>query len=146
MDPNAQAVHDYFIPKTRLPLHTFSLMGSIEGECSFQIGAVGDHGSAVGIAQWHSARRRAIFAGTGIDVATAGINDQCAAMLWEMQHGTYRKVWPALNATDTIWSAITVLVQNYEQSSEQSRDIHRRVGLALNWQKTFEVPDAAPSA
>lgn len=40
----------------------------------------------VGLYQWSPARRAAIFAGTGIDVATASLDDQLKAAAWEASH------------------------------------------------------------
>ena len=54
-----------------------------------------------------------------------------------MTEGSYRKVWPSLNAANTLWSAVTVLVHAYEGSANQTADIRRRVGFAQHWQQVF---------
>ena len=83
-DANAQYAHDYFLSKTRLPLHTFCILGNIDGECSFRPGIIGDGGSAHGLAQWHKARADLIKLHTGIDVGQDSFAKQCEAMFWEI--------------------------------------------------------------
>jgi hypothetical protein len=136
-NPIAAESWGFWRPLVRLPLHAWALLGSEEGETSMRPHVVGDHGEAFGIAQWHGARADAILKGCGIDVRTASHADQLRAQHWEMTEGSYRRVWPALMAAETLWSAVTVLVAKYEQSGSQARDIQRRVGLAEGWAKVF---------
>ena len=63
------------------------IMANINAESGGKDHPVGDSGYALGIGQWHSARRAAIFKGTGIDVATASRADQLKAYAWEMKNG-----------------------------------------------------------
>lgn len=54
-------------------------------ESGGRAGARGDGGSAVGLFQWHPDRVAKILKNTGIDVRTAGREDQLKAALWELQ-------------------------------------------------------------
>ena len=136
-DTVARESFNFWSPLVRLPIHAHALLGNEDGETSFRPSVVGDHGEAFGPFQWHEARIEMIRAGCGIDVRSASHLDQLRAAHWEMTEGAYRRVWPALMATTTLWSAVTVLVQKLEQSGSQARDIQRRVGFAEKWAKIF---------
>ena len=134
-DQKANATIAFDTLKPKLPLvSVWAVIGSADGECSLDPKAVGDHGEAFSICQWHAVRANAIKAGCGIDVRTCSFADALKAMEWEMTVGSYRHVWPKLQNATTIWGAVTVLVHDYEQSASQGRDIKRRVALAEKWQ------------
>ena len=134
---NARETLAYWTPLVRLPeVHAVAFLGNEAGEDSFLNHAIGDKGEAVGLGQWHGARRANILAHTGIDVGTASHLDQLKAQHWEAtQADGYRHVFAELLATDTLTDAVTVLVKKYEQSAQPARDIPRRVALAQTWQK-----------
>jgi hypothetical protein len=118
--------------------------GSHDGEDSFNETLRGDNKSAGGMSQWHAARQQAILMNTGIDVWTEPVEKQREAMYAEISEpwSAYRHVWSALMATSDIVGAVTILVEKYEQSSSQARDIARRTDLANDWLTKFQ---GAPS-
>ena len=135
----ATICRDYFMPLTRLPLHTFLILGDIDGETGF-VSRPGDDGEAVGFGQWHGDRQKAILTHTKIDVRSAGPLDQCRAMYWEMTTpGSGAHVWPEFMATEDWVAGMTVLVAKYERSLVQGRDVARRVVYAKKWATTFGV-------
>lgn len=70
-------------------------------------GARGDGGAASGLFQWHGDRAAKILAGTGIDVRTAGFDDQLKAAAWEAeQRGDAARIRKQLSA-DAAASAVT---------------------------------------
>lgn len=130
---------EFWRPLVRLPdIHPWALLGSEDGETSFLPHAIGDHGEAYGISQWHAQRADVLALpppkGCGIDVRIASHLDQLRAMHFEMTSvDGYRHVWDHLMAAETIQDAVTVLVREYEHSAQQARDITRRTGLAMVW-------------
>jgi hypothetical protein len=66
-------------------------------------------------------------------------SEQIRGIIWEMQKGGYRHVWPALMEAPTLRDKITVLVRKFEQSGNQLRDINRRTALALYWDTVSKV-------
>lgn len=134
---NARETLAFWTPLVRLPgIQDVAFLGNESGETSFLTHAIGDKGEAVGLGQWHKARRANILAHTGIDVGTASHLDQLRSQHWEMTKADgYRHVFDELMATDTLTDAVTVLVRKYEQSAQPDRDIPRRVALAQTWQK-----------
>lgn len=61
------------------------LVANENRESGGNAGARGDGGSAVGLFQWHPDRVQNILRGTGIDVRTAGRDEQLRAAAWELQ-------------------------------------------------------------
>jgi hypothetical protein len=112
-----------------------SCVGNNDGEDSFNDKARGDHDQAGGMSQWHKTRHDIIEAHTGIDVWTASSAQQREAMFAEMTQpwSAYKHIWAELLATKTVEEAITILVEKYEQSGSQARDIARRTALANYW-------------
>jgi hypothetical protein len=64
---------------------------NIQRESGFNAAARGDGEKAVGLEQWHPDRQRAIAAGTGIDVRSAGFEEQLEAAWWEATRGQEQK-------------------------------------------------------
>lgn len=122
-------------------MHAAAWCGNEDGETSFRLGVVGDHGEAFGPAQHHQARIDAIKLpppkGIGIDIKTASHLDQLRAIHWEVTEGAYKRVWPAFMAAQTMEGMITVLVSRFERSASQDRDIRRRTALGNYWAKEF---------
>lgn len=137
MQATARESFLFWRPLVRLPFQAFALLGNEDGETSFRPHVIGDHGEAFGPFQWHATRCDAMMKGCGIDVRTASHLDQLKAGHWEMTEGGYRRVWPALMAAETLWSAVAVLVRAYEGSRNQDADIRKRVGFAQRWQAIF---------
>jgi hypothetical protein len=138
---NEVALESYHLFRTAGADHLGAIawLGNEDGETSFRIGVIGDHGEAFDPAQHHQARIDAIRKGTGIDMKNAPHGEQIRGIIWEMQKGGYRHVWPALMAAPTLRDKITVLVQKFEQSGNQLRDINRRTALALYWDTVSKV-------
>lgn len=63
------------------------IIANMQAESGGNVGARGDGGRAAGLFQWHPSRRNAILKATGIDVMTAGRQDQLRAAAWEMKNG-----------------------------------------------------------
>ncbi len=134
---NANAIFQFFLQKGCSQQQAAAFVGNIEGECSLLTELVGDNDTAFAIFQWHSDRIAEIFKGTGINVKTANLTQQLEAALWELQFGWYRSVWPKFIATKTVQDAVTVLVENYEQSASAASDIKKRVAYANYWYGQF---------
>lgn len=105
-------------------------MANESGETSFNFKAVGDHDEAFGSFQWHSDRINEMIRGCGIDVRTANHAQQLDAAFYELTEGWYKKVWPLLLSATTLAQAVTVGVEDYEQSASQTSDIAKRGVIA----------------
>lgn len=121
-----------------------------DGETSFRIGVVGDHGHAFGPFQ-HQHARIALMAqpppkGCGINVKEVWLSKKLSAHLdclkaahWESTQGSYKRVSPLLIAAQEPEDKIAVLVRKYEQSAMQDRDIARRLNLYNYWDRVSKA-------
>ena len=134
---NAKIIWTFFKSKGCTATQAAAWVGNIDGETSLVIGPVGDGGEAFGVSQWHSDRIEEIKKGIGIDVRTAPLEQQLEAIYWEVTKGWYKTVWGKFIATKTVQDAVTVLVENYEQSASAASDIKKRVAYANYWYGQF---------
>lgn len=116
---------------------SIALTANVDGETSFRLGVIGDHGHAFGFFQHQMPRIKDILKGCGIDIRDSwAVNDWLACLKgaeWEMSYGPKRwRLRAALQAAATPRDKITVLV-HYEASLLQDRDIDRRTALYNYW-------------
>jgi hypothetical protein len=110
----AQIVHDILIAKN-WPEHVVAgIIANIQHEnADFDPAAVGDHGSAYGLLQWHRDREAAL-ARAGIKIRGGGIEDQALAIDWELRHEEAEaKAGRALLATHDAREAGSVASKKY---------------------------------
>lgn len=84
---NARKSYDFFRSKGLSHEATAGILASMKQESGFNPAARGDGGRAHGLFQHHPDRRAAILKGTGINMSTAGIDDQLKGAWWEMNQG-----------------------------------------------------------
>lgn len=115
-----------------------ALTADVDGETSWRLGVIGDHGHAYGFFQHQLPRIIDIQKGCGIDIREAWAASDWLACLkaaeWEMSHGPKRwRQRAALQAALTPKEKIEILVHKYEGSLFQDRDINRRLNLYNYW-------------
>lgn len=111
----------------------YGFLGNHEGECAFNVMAVGDKGRAYGLGQWWAPRIEAILAGTGIDVRTEQrIERHVDAMYWELTAGPCVKRWPQIQACANVEDAARMIC-HYVEGAGAPNAQERRAGMAVNW-------------
>ncbi|MFS8051581.1 phage tail tip lysozyme [Rhizobium sp. BR 317] len=101
---------------------------------------VGGRATAFGSVQWHMPRVRDILKNTGIDVRSAGMDDQTKAMIWEMKKmGIWDRAVKAKNAQEVLRLAI----KEYESPRDQGpRQFNSRAAMANALRKSLENQQA----
>jgi hypothetical protein len=98
--------------------------------------AVGDNGQALGGYQWHADRRQRIRLGTGIDIATASIEQQREAAFWELtqggEGGAYRRLQTAGSLHDASIGATSFERPGNLAVEQARREARAREILARN--------------
>ena len=85
--PNAATIYQFWLAAGFTPAQAAGLLAQADAESSLNEKAVGDHGEAFGLDQWHTARVDAIRNGCGVDLKKLPpLADQLKAALWELQH------------------------------------------------------------
>jgi len=92
------------------------IIGNIGQESGFDEKAIGDNGSAVGLAQWHAPRVADIRKRFGIDVMRAGFDDQVRAIGLEAQQMGLKT---GLNAAKDSEATSTIIRQFYERPANR---------------------------
>lgn len=104
------------------------IAGNLYGESKFDIGAIGDNGSAYGLAQWHPDRQskfRQIF---GKSIIGSSLTDQLEFIWWELNN-TEASAGIALKNTSTVDQATRVFMQMYERPANDS-SLNNRLNAA----------------
>lgn len=113
------------------------IMANIQQESSGNPLARGDGGKAHGLAQWHPARRRAIMAGTGIDVSTAPYQKQLEAMAWEMKNGDVGFSDEKFRSMNDPAQAAEYFSRNFERPKNKDLEALTRGRLAVSMASGF---------
>jgi hypothetical protein len=105
-------------------------------EGGFNPRAVGDGGAAQGLFQWHSGRREAIMAKTGIDISTATATQQREAMYLEMKDkidGLAGKAFDAIRTATDPKAAAALGVNYVERPLDRVTNDRVRGATAADW-------------
>jgi hypothetical protein len=111
------------------------MMSQENGETSFRLGVIGDHGHAWGPFQHQAKRRAEILRLTTIDVATAPHLDALAGTDYEINKiPPYRHIADQVEALTDPEAIVTLLVDKFEGSENPgNRDVRRRMNLYNFW-------------
>ena len=110
-------------------VHAVGAVANIQVESGINPSAVGDHGQARGICQWHPDRQSAILHATGINVRTAGLDEQLRALDYEMRHNQ-PAAYDAVRDTTTPFAAGYAFCAHYEVPADLHRQATMRGNLA----------------
>lgn len=112
-------------------------MGAESGYGSAQRGDYANgRPTAFGGAQWHMPRVRDILKGTGIDVRSAGMDDQTKAMIWEMKK---TGIWDKAVKAGSAQEILRLAIKEYERPLDQGpRQFNSRAAIANALRKALE--------
>jgi hypothetical protein len=101
----AATIYQFWLANGFTPAQACGLLAQADAESSLKPDAVGDHGQAFGMQQWHRERVDAIRNGCGVDLTKLPpLADQLKAALWELQH-TEKHALNQIKATKTAFDA-----------------------------------------
>lgn len=124
-------------------------LGNFDVEGGYD-GALGDNGTASGIAQWRNERRENFVQMFGKDPHQASLAEQAQFVLWEMQNPTHPSVGMTVAQRDAILragsaeEAAELIDKYYERSSGEHRE--RRKELASGYAAITSIEIPASSA
>ncbi len=136
--PAARIVFAEFIKAGFTSAQTCGPISSMEIESDFNPRAVGDHGQAVNLCQWHGDRVYDIERGCGINLRTCGLEDAVRACIWEMEH-LETEAYNAVKRSKTAAQSAAAFVEFYERPANLHQQIAIRVAAAERWAKVFGV-------
>jgi Phage tail lysozyme len=116
------------------------IAANISAESKFDATAVGDNGSAYGIAQWHPDRQRAFAQWAGKDIRQSSLQDQLGFVQYELTQGAdvgARRAGADLKNAGSAFAAGSSFSMNYERPGNWRGEATDRGLQAQNW---FDVP------
>ena len=140
-------VLDLFMQAKYPQVSAVSAAADVWRESNMNPGAVGDRGSpggALGIAQWHLDRRRAIEAHFKKPMEQMSLDEQTQAMIWEIQtnpNNVCGGTQSGLMKAKTIEEAIAVLVDNFERPADRAGEKQKRAQMAHELMHIFFKSD-----
>jgi hypothetical protein len=133
---NVKSIHDAIIAAGETPLFAAAMIAQSDAESSNDPKAIGDHGEAWGLWQWHIDRVVAIRHGCGIDIhLLPPVADQVKAMLWEMHH-VEKSAYAKINACKTSYDAGMTACTAYERAGAPGQAV-KRGNRAAFWAAYF---------
>jgi hypothetical protein len=132
----AATIYKFWLAAGFTPAQACGLLAQADAESSLNETAVGDHGQAFGLHQWHSSRVEAIREGCGVDLSKApGLADQLKAALWELQH-TEKVALEKIMAARTAYDAGHAAARYWERPGSTAQ-YARRGDAAEKWATYF---------
>ena len=126
---NRKTIYAFWLGAFNLPSAAAGLTAQALGESSYDPAAIGDHGTAYSLQQWHGVRAAAIEAGCGIDVTKLPpLADALKAALWELRNpekGALAHILSAKTAYDAGYAAC-----RYWERPAATADYAKRGNLA----------------
>lgn len=121
--PQATSAVKYFESQGWTPAQAAGIVGNLQEESGINLNpaSVGDSGSAIGVAQWHSDRQANFekFAGKPLSQATR--EEQLAFVNYELTSGSEKEAGDLLKTAKTPAEAAAIVDQYYERSSGEAR-------------------------
>lgn len=106
------------------------ILANLQRESSGNIHAIGDRGTAYGLAQWHPDRQAAFAKWAGHDIRQSTREEQLAFVNYELREGSRKRAGQALMATSSAQSAAQVVSRLYEAPANADREASTRASIA----------------
>ncbi|VTU36222.1 phage tail tip lysozyme [Variovorax sp. PBL-E5] len=136
---DARTAVDFFKSKGWSEEQALGIAANLKQESNFNAGAVGDKGSAYGLAQWHADRQGNFAKWAGKNIRQATLEEQMGFVNYELTQGSEKKAGDALrNATDERQSA-SIVSRLYERPGDVEGDASRRANMATSMKHDIEI-------
>lgn len=140
-----EAVIDYFQKQGWSRAAATGIAANLQSESGLKPGAVGDNGTAFGIAQWHQDRLEAFRKWSGKDIRSSTLAEQLAFIQYELTQGNDRQARRAgekLRSVTDPYDAGVIFSGLYERPADVYGEAHKRGNLASRW---YDAPLAPAS-
>jgi hypothetical protein len=136
----------YFQGQGWRPGDAAGITANLFDESGLDTGAVGDGGSAHGLAQWHADRAAAIEKHFGKRIADMSYAEQLEAVQWELSSGPYAAAGRALRDGDGSARGAGGLVSDlYERPKDRAGEAARRANDAAGILAGTPLPENDPN-
>ena len=145
MQAREKQAFDFFRGQGWTAEQTAGIVANIRKESGFREGAIGDHGAAFGLGQWHPDRQAALKA-AGYDLTNASYRRQLEAVQYEMTRGREAAAGVQLRRAQTAAEAGAAVSRYYERPKDVEGEAADRGGIAerVLRQQTPSPSDVVP--
>lgn len=136
-DPRERQAFIFFVQMGWTKEQAAGIVGNLQAESGVGLRyetAVGDGGTAFGIAQWRFERVTNFYKAFGYPLKGSTLEDQLSYVHWELTN-TEKAAGNRLRKAKTAAEAAAIVDQYYERSSGQARSL--RIGYANNILKKY---------
>ncbi|HWF01549.1 MAG TPA: phage tail tip lysozyme [Caulobacteraceae bacterium] len=128
--PAAHQAMDYFKSKGWSEAQAAGIVANLGAESGFDPHAVGDHGRALGIGQWHADRQAEFARWAGHSLGMASMREQLDFVQYELTEGARRAAGARLASTSAAGDAGAVVSRFYESPADAQGEASRRGAAA----------------
>jgi hypothetical protein len=140
---DSSSIKKYFQDRGWKDIHAAGIAANLMSESGGKINAVGDNGSAFGLAQWHSDRQAAFAKWAGHDIRSASLDEQLAFVHHELTQGSEKAAGDRLRGTTTAIDAGAIVSRDYERPKDAAGEASRRGTYAAS---LMGIPGASRAA
>lgn len=90
------------------------IAANLHGESGFKVNAIGDGGSAIGIAQWHKDRQNIYEGLTGKKLENSTFEEQMWFVDWELRNGSFKKAGEKIKGSTSASDAAKLTEKYFE--------------------------------
>jgi|tagenome__1003787_1003787.scaffolds.fasta_scaffold20775262_1 hypothetical protein len=134
--PQAQRANTILLGAGWTQAQACGIIANIEAESSFNEHAVGDGGTAFGLAQWHPDRQRNFKTHFGHNIQSSSFDEQVEFINFEMLRGTETRAGRHLQTATAPREAGIVVSQFYERPNDPNGSVSEHRGdRAEDWSR-----------
>jgi hypothetical protein len=115
------------------------ILANLQEESGMNPNAVGDHGEAYGLAQWHKDRQQAFAKWAGHDIHESNTAEQLAFVDHELKRGAERAAGALLQASTNSRQAAEIMARNYERPANADLAAKERGDRAVQISQKTEI-------
>lgn len=139
----AMKLQSYFESQGWSKAQAAGIVANLMSESGGRLNALGDNGSAYGLAQWHADRQAAFKKWAGHDIHNSSLEEQAAFVQYELTKGSERSAGNALRNATSAQEAGSIVSKRYERPADASGEAARRGAYA---QSLAGIPGASSMA
>lgn len=140
-----------FLEQQGLPTAAgIGIIANIKHESNFNLGAVGDNGTSVGLCQWHKDRKSAMIAFVGSDWAN-NLTGQLNYLMKELNEGKYcnkgllNSLRSVPNTQSGAMQSAELFVRQFERPKDIEGAVRRRQATAVQYWSNVVVQQTGPT-
>jgi hypothetical protein len=130
---------DFFKSKGWSNEQAIGLAANLKKESGFNTDALGDGGSAYGVAQWHRDHQKNFMKWAGKPIRQSTFEEQLGFVNYELTQGTEKSAGDALRGASDERQAASIVSRQYERPSDANGEALSRANAATGMKHEIEI-------